>query len=79
MQTKTIFKQLFSREYRDKMIPNYKLLKSTLSPSYCWLILGIFFRVIYKDLINAPDDISNCQAVLLFCRAQLSDLRPHGT
>ena len=67
-----------------------KLLRSTLSLSYngefykssglyCWLILGIFFCVIYKDLINAPDDISNCNAILLFCRVRLSDLRPHGT
>ena len=67
-----------------------KLLRSTLSLGYngefykssglyCWLILGIFFCVIYKDLINAPDDISNCKAILLFCRVRLSDLRPHGT
>ena len=43
------------------------------------LFFSFFPFIIYKDLINAPDDISNCQAVLLFCRARLSDLRPHGT
>ena len=41
MQTKTIFKQLFSREYRDKMIPNYKIVEIYIIPKLQWRVLQI--------------------------------------